>query len=394
MTPLSAILPFFFSLSLVLISYCEALQSDLVSTRRQWLTKQTIIGGALVTAGVATKIAIRGPDPFQPPPRSLENKVIVITGGNTGLGFESAKCLAKAGATVVITSRSLEKGKKAVDEIQRICKDANLENDKVYALPLDLCSLRSVREFATKFKNELGANTRIDVLLNNAGVMAIPKLEITEDGFEKTFQTNHLGHFALTAMLFPMLSKNGARVINVSSGAHFIAYRGLDLENLNGEKSYGPWTSYGASKLENILFTKELQRRVDASPGDMRNFKAFCLTPGSVRTDLFRFLGGGEEENFVSMMEKGTATSPSIRSVVSFKSLALLSHFSLFTKSVERGAVTQIWLAAGKEDDTLHGGEYLVNCKSSIVSPASRDAEKGKQLWQISEKMSGVPFQI
>lgn len=341
-----------------------------------------------MTAGVATKIAIRGPDPFQPPPRSLENKVIVITGGNTGLGFESAKCLAKAGATVVITSRSLEKGKKAVDEIQRICKDANLENDKVYALPLDLCSLRSVREFATKFKNELGANTRIDVLLNNAGVMAIPKLEITEDGFEKTFQTNHLGHFALTAMLFPMLSKNGARVINVSSAAYLFASKGLDFDNLNGEKSYGPWASYGASKLENILFTKELQRRVDGSSRDFQNFKAFSLHPGGVRTDLARYLVG--EDSFVSMMDE---KKPSFSTFFNIKTAPLLL-FAFFTKSVERGAVTQIWLASGQGEDSLRGGEYLTDCKVARVASPATDMEKAEKLWLISEKMSGVEFDI
>ena len=128
-----------------------------------------VIGGAILTAAVANKIAIRGPAPYQPPSHSLENKVIVITGGNTGLGFESAKRLAKAGATVVITSRSVEKGKRAVQEIQSACGEANMKNDKVYALPLDLCNLKSVKDFPKLFKKELGSSARIDVLLNNAG---------------------------------------------------------------------------------------------------------------------------------------------------------------------------------------------------------------------------------
>jgi NAD(P)-dependent dehydrogenase (short-subunit alcohol dehydrogenase family) len=210
-----------------------------------------------------------------------------------------------------------------------------------------------------------------------AGVMAVPQLELTQDNFEKTFQTNHLGHFALTALLFPMLSQDGARVINVSSVGHWFAYRGLDLENLNGEKSYGPWTSYGASKLENILFTKELQRRVDASPGAYKNFEAFSLYPGAVRTDLARYLTG--EENFVSYL--------------SLKTLPLLL-MAYFFKSVERGATTQIWLASGQGDDVFKGGENFFNCKVTKTAAAASDSEKARQLWEISEKMSGVAFRI
>jgi NAD(P)-dependent dehydrogenase (short-subunit alcohol dehydrogenase family) len=245
-----------------------------------------------------------------------------------------------------------------------------------------------LKEFATKYKEEMGAATKIDVLLNNAGIMAVPTLELTQDNFEKTFQTNHLGHFALTALLFPVLSRNGARVINVSSAAHQFAFSGLDFENLNGEKSYGPWSSYGASKLENVLFTNELQSRVDASSGEYKNFKAYSLHPGAVRTDLARYLVG--EENFVSMMDTGSIP---ISSYFSLKSLPLLA-MSYFTKSVDRGATTQVWLASGQGDDALRGGEYLSNCKVVKLSSAATDMKQAKQLWQISEKMSGVQFKI
>ena len=139
------------------------------STRREWLTKQTAIGGAIVAAAIANKISIRGPSPFQPAEKFLENKVIVITGGNTGLGFESAKRLAKAGATIVITSRSLEKGKKALEKIQQACQESNVSNKNLHVVPLDLCSLKSVKDFPKQFKKEMGPNTKIDVLLNNAG---------------------------------------------------------------------------------------------------------------------------------------------------------------------------------------------------------------------------------
>lgn len=326
--------------------------------------------------------SILEPPPFQPPAKSLLNKVILITGGNTGLGLESAKRLAKAGATIVITSRSLEKGNKAVTEIQRFCGD---NNSKVFALPLDLCNLQNVRNFVTEYQTQLGPDTKIDVLLNNAGVMAIPKLELTVDNYEKTFQTNHLGHFALTASLYPMLSKEGSRVINVSSTAHQIGTAGgLDLGNLNGEKSYRPWTSYGASKLANILFTKELQRRV-TEKGNHPNFKAFSLHPGVVRTDLYRYLVG-DNNAVVSLLDKTPISAP-------LKALALLPTIP-FTKSVESGATTQIWLASGQGDNELDGGEYLVDCKPVSVAAAATDMDKAKQLWRISEEMCGVQFPV
>jgi NAD(P)-dependent dehydrogenase (short-subunit alcohol dehydrogenase family) len=324
--------------------------------------------------------SILEPPPFQPPAKSF-NKVILITGGNTGLGLESAKRLAKAGATVVITSRSLDKGKKAVTEIQRFCGD----NNKVFALPLDLCNLQNVRNFVTEYQTQMGPDTKIDVLLNNAGVMAIPKLELTVDNYEKTFQTNHLGHFALTALLYPMLSTKGARVINVSSAAHQIGTAGgLDLGNLNGEKSYGPWTSYGASKLANILFTKELQRRV-TEEGNHPNFKAFSLHPGVVRTELYRDLVG-DNNALMSLLDKTPVSAP-------LKALALLPTIP-FTKSVESGATTQIWLASGQGDNELDGGEYLVDCKPVSVAAAATDMDKAKQLWRISEEMCGVQFTV
>ena len=143
---------------------------------------------------------------------------------------------------------------------------------------------------------------------------------------------------------------------------------------------------YGASKLENILFTKELQRRVDASSRDFQNFKAFSLHPGGVRTDLARNLVG--EDRFVSMMDE---KKPSFSTFFNIQTAPLLL-FAFFTKSVERGAVTQIWLASGKGEDSLRGGEYLIYCKSARVASPGTDMETAKKLWQISEKMSGVHF--
>ncbi len=144
---------------------------------KRWgvVVKRTAIGGAIVAAAVMKKIAIRGPQPFQPSEKSLENKVIVITGGNTGLGFESAKRLAKAGASIVITSRSLEKGKKALEKIQQACQEANVSNQNLHVVPLDLCSLTSIKDFPNRYKKEMGPNTKIDVLMNNAGELLVIK---------------------------------------------------------------------------------------------------------------------------------------------------------------------------------------------------------------------------
>ena len=205
---------------------------------------------------------------YTPESHSMDNKIVVITGGNSGLGLESSKRLAKAGATVVFTSRDDTKGNAALDEVNEYIKEEKANDStfvgKAMMASLDLCDLDNTKSFKDRLAALIGKDTKIDVLLNNAGVMAIPDQRLTKDGFEKTFQTNHLGHFALTSTLLPQLSKN-ARIINVSSLGYQFAGKGLDLDNLNGEKEYGPWSSYGESKLENILFTNELQKKAQSS---------------------------------------------------------------------------------------------------------------------------------
>lgn len=228
----------------------------------------------------------------------------IVSGGNAGLGLESAKRLAEAGATVVFTSRDETKGQKALNEIndyikQQTSSDATFAG-KVMVATLDLCDLDNVKSFKTRLTNSIG-NAKVDVLMNNAGVMAIPDKRITKDGLETTFETNHLGHFALTSTLLPTLASD-ARIINVSSLGYQFAGKGLQLDNLNGETEYGPWSSYGLSKLENILFTNELQKRA-AQSKEWSNLTTFSLHPGAVQTDLARYLIG--EEKFQSMKEKG-----------------------------------------------------------------------------------------
>ena len=182
----------------------------------------------------------------------LTGKVAVITGANSGLGFEAAKILAAKGAHIVLAVRDVEKGKQAVGEIKRAVAAASLE-----VLSLDLASLASVRRFAEAFP---AAHSRLDMLINNAGVMAIPR-RVTADGFEMQFGTNHLGHFALTGLLLPLILKTpSSRIVTVSSGAHMFGK--INFDDLQSERSYSKWGAYGQSKLANLLFAYELQRKL------------------------------------------------------------------------------------------------------------------------------------
>lgn len=347
--------------------------------RRGVLTKA--LGGALFTGIVANGISVQGPSPYQPSVGSLNGKLVVITGGNTGLGLESGKRLAAAGATVVLTSRNPAKGERAVNSVKDYVFDATgTKIDNVYTLPLDLCDLESVKAFPGILKNSdaFKKEQKIDIILNNAGVMAVPDLQITKDGFEKTFQSNYLGHFALTAGLIPLLNPIESRIVSVSSMAYLIASKGLDMTNLNGELEYKPWDAYGRSKLENILFTKELQKRADAAG---KKITAVALHPGAVRTDLPRYIIG--EDKFVSMQD-GT---PSTEDIVK-----LLPAF-YFTKSVERGANSQIFLSAFQGGDDIKG-KFFINMKENNLLPAALDMDKAKELWKASEDMSGVKYDL
>ena len=184
----------------------------------------------------------------------LTGKVVVVTGGNSGIGLGAVKAVARKGAETVIASRSPERGQAALEALK-----AEIPNAKAELMLLDLTSLASIERFATEFSERY---SRLDVLANNAGIMVIPYAK-TEDGFERQVGTNHLGHFALTGRLLDVLvATAGARVVNVSSLAHKRAE--LDLDNLLYEKGgYSEWGAYGRSKLLNMLFTYELQRRFE-----------------------------------------------------------------------------------------------------------------------------------
>ena len=316
---------------------------------------------------------------YEPAPDSLSGQVVLITGASTGLGLESAKRLAAAGATVVMTSRTPIKGDKAVQSVKEYLGGKGMQDkeSQVYSLTLDLDDLDSVKSFPTKFK-ELGLK-KIDVLMNNAGVMAIPDRQITKNGFERTFQSNHLGHFALTAGLFPYLSREKATVINVSSAAYQFANKGMQLDNLNGETEYGAWSSYGLSKLSNIMFTQELQRRADEA-GDSW-LTAVTLHPGGVSTDLGRYLVG--EEKWNDLKTKGP----------SFLESVALNSLSVFTKTVPEGASTQVFLASGAEG-SLKKGAYYVDCKENNLQSFATDKSMASALWKKSEELAGIKFEV
>jgi len=336
-----------------------------------------VAGTAAATVGVVGAAAALSQanvnrEVYEPAPGSMIDQVVIVTGGSSGLGLETAKRLAAAGAAVVLTSRSEAKGTMAVEEVKNHLTSRGVDASKVYYLLLELDDLSSsVKQFATKYAAlNLGD---ITVLVNNAGVMAIPDLQQTVDGYERTFQSNHLGHFVLTSELFPYFSRDGTRIINVSSSAANLAAPGLDMGNLNGEKSYGAWSSYGTSKLANILFTQELQRRASAEGQDWLTTAA--LHPGVVNTDLWRYLVGEEKMD-------------------QFKSLQSLakSATSLFTKTPEEGASTQIFLAAS---DNIAKGAFYEDMKEKKNLPAfSEDADKAKALWEVSEELGGIQFDL
>ena len=207
----------------------------------------------------------------------LDGKTAIITGGNTGIGKETAIDLAGRNARVILACRSVEKGEKAAVEVRE-----KSGNDDVVFRQLDLASLASVRQFAATVLEE---ESRIDILVNNAGVMACPYSK-TEDGFEMQFAVNHLAHFLLTNLLLDRLKEApSARIVNVSSLAHMNGK--INFDDINFEKSYEPWQAYGQSKLANILFTRSLAKRLVGT-----NVTANALHPGSIATELQRHVTG------------------------------------------------------------------------------------------------------
>src|SRR5271155_5228343 len=295
---------------------------------------------------------------------SQRGKLAVVTGATGGLGYETALALAVAGAEVLVTGRSTEKGSAAITSIRRVVPSATVRFEM-----LDLASLASVRAFAAK----MVANGRpLDLLINNAGVMNLPTRRLTEDGFELQFGTNHLSHFALTGLLLPVLRKAEApRVVNVSS----IAHRGgkIDFANLQAERKYRSWPAYQQSKLANLLFTFELQRRSDTFGWGLMSNAAH---PGYARTDL---------------IPNGPGTAG-----LKGKAMKLLGSF--MSHSAAAGAVPTLFAATSSDAEPMgyYGPNGFYELKGPVapakVFPQAKDEAVARRLWEVSEQLTGVKW--
>jgi len=285
-------------------------------------------------------------------------RVAVVTGANTGIGLEAARELARQGATVVIASRNATKAENAANDIKK-----DQPAGEVMVMLLDLADLESVKTFADEFR---GRFDRLDLLINNAGVMMPPESK-TADGFELQFGTNHLGHFALTGLLLDMVLRTpGSRIVNVSSSAH--RYGEIVFDDLNWEKrKYKEMASYGQSKLANMLFTLELHKRLEkAGAGTL----AVSCHPGWTRTDLQRHSG-----------------------LFSF-----LNPF--FAMNPWQGALPTLFAAVSDEvvGNGFYGPDGFMQMRGYPAlresKETARDAAVAKRLWQKSEKMTGVEFDL
>lgn len=295
---------------------------------------------------------------------TLVGKNIIVTGGNSGLGFESVRIFAKKGAHVIMASRNLENARKAKEVIIEECGKCDIK-----ILKLDLSSLSSIKSFTKRIKDSY---EHIDILLNNAGVMSIP-YEKTEDGFEKQFGVNHLGHFALTAQLFELLLKgNKPRIVNISSQAHRIGT--MDFHNLMFEQGvYSEARAYGRSKLANLLFTYELHRRCKK---EKLPIKILAAHPGSSRTNLMRY----------SKKRK------------IYKAFAWL--VKLTSQDAFRGSLPGIRACL---DLDVKSGEYygpsgVMQLKGHPVvvysSKKANNEADAKELWRRSEELTKIKFDI
>ena len=280
----------------------------------------------------------------------LNGKTVIVTGGNTGIGKETAIDLASRGAKVIIGCRSNERGEKALIDIKK-----ESGSKAVYLKLIDLSSFKSVRRFANSI---LESEDRLDILINNAGIFMAP-FQKTEDGFESHFQVNHLGHFLLTQLLIDLLQKSApSRIINVSARAHMWASTS-DFDNLGKEEAYTNYVAYGLSKIANIAYTKELHMRYNAN-----NVTSYSLHPGVVETDIQRHLF----EEY-----------PALRTI----SKILRPMIKIFMKNSKEGAQTTVCCAV-EEGLEKFSGEYFSDCEVTTTTKDAQDDSFAKKLWDFS----------
>jgi NAD(P)-dependent dehydrogenase (short-subunit alcohol dehydrogenase family) len=293
-------------------------------------------------------------------------RTAVVTGANSGIGLVTARELARRGAQVILACRDEGRGKAAEARIRGEVPGAAVE-----FRPLDLADLASVRAFAASYGRACDAGPRLDLLINNAGVMALPYGR-TADGFETQFGVNHLGHFALTGLLLPhLLATPGARVISVSSVMHLLA--GMEIGDLNSERRYRRWSAYARSKTANLLFVHELARRLEGRS----DLVTAAAHPGYARTNLMtagpRMSGRRRTERLVGLGNRLVAQSP------------------------ESGALPTLYAAtaAGVRPDSFTGTRipfWRGAPAPSWRAPWTLDDVAGERLWTASEQLTGVTY--
>jgi len=272
----------------------------------------------------------------------LKGKYVVITGANTGIGRETARVLASKGAVVYLGCRDQTRGKEAEESLRK-----ETGNNEIHFLELDLASFASIRKAAIAY---IEKKIPLHILINNAGVMATPQKK-TADGFEYQIGINHFGHFLFTTLLLDLIKASApARIVVVSSHAHK-GVKGINFDDINHDKSYSTWTVYGHSKLANILFSHELNRRLEGT-GVTSN----ALHPGVIKTELVR-----------------DTTLGQIFTVVA----------GAFLKSIPQGAATTVYVATAD----LGGGKYYADCNVYEATPAAQDMAAAKNLWEYTEKI-------
>ncbi|KAH9512304.1 retinol dehydrogenase 12 (all-trans 9-cis 11-cis) [Bulinus truncatus] len=281
----------------------------------------------------------------------IDGKTVIITGANTGIGKETAKELARRGGRVILACRDVEKANKAKEEIIKVTSNQN-----VFVHKLDLASFKSIREFCKNF-NE--TEERLDILINNAGVMMCPKLK-TEDGLEMQIGVNHFGHFLLTNLLLDKLrSCAPSRIIIVSSLMHMMGK--INFDDLNSDKSYSSVGAYSQSKLANMLHVRALMKRLEGTGVTVNG-----LHPGSVDTELLRHFK-------ILFLPIGKILSKPIR--------------AYFLKNPFKGAQTTVYAAVDSSLETI-SGKYFSDCKLATCSRQALNDEAAEKLWQISERLT------
>ncbi|KAE8991934.1 hypothetical protein PR003_g21987 [Phytophthora rubi] len=313
-------------------------------------------------------------DVSQIPSRS--GKVAIVTGANSGLGYETALQLASKGAHVVLACRSEERGREAETKLRDALSVLSSTAGDVEFIRLDLGDLSSVREFSEQFKQ---SHDQLDLLVNNAGVMG-GSYALSTDGYERMFATNHLGHFALTAQLFELLKRSAAaRVVNVSSGLHKRGEASFNEDDVmvTSELRFGQVQTYGESKLCNILFTKELDRRLKAAGVD--NVTAVACHPGYVATSLGANMAAANSNWVYWLLIRIVTLLPG-------------------GKTPEMGAMPTLYAATGTE---VVGGDYIGPKDRNSGSPARHEPAElcksesaARKLWAASEKLTHVTFAV